>query len=202
MARPDSQASRVADAIADSLHLISQLSAVTSMPRRYVAELIVVRMFSLFEAVVEDSACRLVCGAPYCDGSVPALLRTRPCRGLDQARDAIRTFNRTSPRFVRWNRANEIVSNLEKLFPPSEHFVVTMVGHSGFLDDLRKVRNHIAHGNEGTHRHFQNVVAARYGAKVPGLTPGRMLLSSRFKPLLLEQYCRQTGAILRAAIKA
>ena len=167
------------------------------MSRTYVAELIVIRIFSLFEAIVEDTACRLVCGAKYCDGSSASLLRQRPTQGFEKARNAMRRYGRTNPREkLRWNRAGEISKNLEHFFPSNEHFVATLLGHGQFISDLRKIRNHIAHGNAGTRGKFQEVVSNYYGARVPALTPGRMLLSSRFSPLLVEQFCVNTRAIL------
>jgi hypothetical protein len=197
------QAAKVQVETTAALALVSQLTTIeTRLPRQYVAELIVVRLFSLFEAIVEDSACRMVCGARYCDGTSPNLLRPRPTRSFEQARDAMRKFGRTNQRNeLRWNRANEIVSNLENLFSRNEHFVATLLGHGIFISDLRKVRNHIAHGTKDTYQDFQAVVSNLYGARVPGLTPGKILLSSRFKPILVERFCRQTHTILSAALR-
>lgn len=197
------QASWVQRDTTAALGLVAQLSAVGAhLPRQYIAELIVVRLFSLFEAIVEDCACRMICGVKYCDGSDGNLRRPRPTRGFDQARMAMQQYNRAHPRHVlRWNGAGEIAANLETLYGRNEHFVATLLGHGGFISELRKTRNHIAHGNEGTHQPFQEVVFRYYGAVVPAMTPGRMLLSSRFKPFLVEQFCIRTGAILRAAIR-
>lgn len=186
-----------------ALGLVTQLRHIEKMPRQYVAELIVVRIFSMFEAVVEDSACKLVCGASYCDGSSSGLIRGRPTRGFQRARDAMKDFNRTTRReHLRWSKSGDIAKNLEKLFPATETFVATLQGHGQFISDLRKIRNHIAHGNEGTRVAFQEAVQNYYGARVPGLTPGRMLLSSRFSPILVEQVCVKTRAILKASIRA
>jgi hypothetical protein len=197
------QANKVREETAEALALVNQLTSIaTTLPRQYVAELIVIRLFSLFEAIVEDAACRMTCGVQYCDGTAPVLLRPRPTKGFERARDAMRQYDRNVPRTeLRWNRAREIALNLEKLFGRNEHFVAILLGYGGFISDLRKVRNHIAHGNEGTYKRFQEVVTRHYGAHVPGLTPGRMLLSSRFSPILVEQFCRQTNAILKAALR-
>jgi len=114
----------------------------------------------------------------------------------------MRNFNRPSPHNkLRWNKASEIKKNLKFLFPQNEHFVTVIDVHGQFISDLRKVRNHIAHGNVGTRRKFSEVVKNYYGASVNGMTPGRMLLSNRFSPLLVEEFCRKTQIILLAAIK-
>lgn len=197
------QAALARNACDDALSLITKLRALDEIPRRYVAEMIVVRLFALFEAFVEDSACRLLCGATYCDGTHPALQLSRPTRGFERARDAMRTYARLKPHnMLRWGKAGEIRKNLEYVFPAHEHFVNTLIGHGQFISDLRKVRNHIAHSNAGTRRDFSQVSANYYGAPVNGITPGRMLLSNRFAPILVEQFSLKTRIILRAAVKA
>ena len=197
------QADQIRRTTKTALTLVSRLQSVDSLPRLYVAEMIAVRLYSLFEAIIEDSACRLICGAKYCDGSSPLLQRPRPTRGFERARDAMRTFGRQDPEKFRprWGGAREIRKNLEHLFPTREHFIETIVGHGQFISDLRKVRNHIAHGNAGTRRGFDEVVRNRYGANVNAITPGKMLLSSHFSPLLLKEFCQGTRIILLAAIK-
>ena len=200
------QADQIHRTTTTALTLASRLQSVDGLPRLYVAEMIAVRLYSLFEAIIEDSACRLICGAKYCDGSSPLLWRPRPTRGFERARNAMRTFRRPNPdKFqLRWGKAGEIRKNLEHLFPTREHFIETIVGHGQFISDLRKVRNHIAHGNAGTRRRFDEVVRKYYGANVNAVTPGKMLLSSRFSPqrrILLERFCRTTRIILLAVIK-
>ena len=196
------QADHIVQATKKAMILVRHLTTLGSLPRTYVAEMIVVRLFAHLEAVVEDSACRLVCGAQYCDGSSPALQRACPTRGFERARGAMATFGRTECRPLRWNKASEIRKNLDHLFPANEHFIGTIVGHGQFISDLRKVRNHVAHCTPGTRGKFDEVVRNYYGASVNGMTPGRMLLSSRFSPLLLETFCLKTQIILLSAIKA
>lgn len=197
------QAELIRSTIDRALVLIAVLPSLEGISRLYVAEMIIIRVFSLFEAVVEDSACKLVCGASYCDGMLPALQRERPTRGYERARIAMCTFGRTDARNrLRWSKAGEIGRNLEYLFPQNEHFVDTLRGHGRFISDLRKVRNHIAHGNRGTRIKFNGVVRNYYGADINSMTPGRMLLSSRFTPILVEEFCRTTQVILLTAIRA
>ena len=186
-----------------ALSLLATLPTLKGLSRHYIAELTIVRIFALFESVVEESACRLVCGATYSDGTPPQLLRPRPTRGVFRALDAMRHYNRNNPRvYLRWNKPADIRANLDMLLPPSEHFITTLHGHGKLIADLRKVRNHIAHANQGTRTKFQQVVVNYYGAKVSSLTPGKMLLSPRFTPSLAEQWCKGTRIILREALRA
>ena len=197
------QADRIRHTTETALTLVTRLNSLDSLPRIYLAEMIVVRLFSLLEVIFEDSACRMICGTNYCDGSTPQLLRHRPTRSFKRARVAMLEYERSSNSRIqlRWGRASDIKKNLENLFPADEHFINTITIYGSFISDLRKVRNHIAHGNARTRKRFDEVVRRHYGAKVNSITPGKMMLSSRFTPLLLEQFCKETRIILLEVIK-
>lgn len=203
MAVLEPQKQRIVAETNKAFRLASTLSTIEGLSRQYVAELLVVRLFSLFEEITEEAACKIVCGANYCDGTTPALQRARPTRGLESARKAMSEYGRGADtrNILRWNKAGEIKENLACLVPATEHFISTMNGHGNFISELRKVRNHIAHRNRGTAKKFQHVVRHRYGANVNSMTPGKMLLSSRFRPILIEQYTRSVRIVLLAAIK-
>ncbi len=196
------QLRRTLTATTAALELTDQLDQPVNFPKHYIAELILLRIFAFFESVVEEIACRLVCGASYCDGSKPTLLRNRPTRSNEKALQAMQSYNRSEPRYrLRWNQAKEIADNLETLFPENEHFVATIRNHGQLISDLRKVRNHIAHRNQGTYKKFQEVVLRRYGARIPSMTPGRMLVSHRFSPNLVEEWSRAVQILTKAAIR-
>ena len=96
-----------------ALGLIARLVRGLPIPSHYIAELLLLRSFALFESVMEESACRLVCGASYCDGRMPQLLRHRPTKGIDKARLEMLWFNRDTPRNrLRWTSASDIAANL------------------------------------------------------------------------------------------
>lgn len=202
MATLANYAKAVRDQTDEALALADRLSSIENMPRQYIAELLCIRLFALLEITIEDCACRLVSGAVYCDGASPQLSRPSPTHGAERAREAMRIYGRTKPRNkLRWNKSSEIAENLEMLFPRNEHFVATLLGQGAFISDLRKIRNHIAHRNAGTREKFQQVVSAYYGAAIPSMTPGKLLLSPRFRPMKLETMCRQTRTVLLAAIR-
>ena len=185
-----------------ALAIVGQLAEMKTMPRHYIAELLLLRTFALFESVVEESACGLVCGAAYCDGSLPSLLRPKPTRGFERARKEMQVYNRDKPKFqLRWTKASDIRENLHFLFPHTEHFTTTLASHGTLIANVRKVRNHIVHRNSGTHKKFQEVVLQEYGATVPSIVPGRMLMSSRFSPSLLDQWCRKLQIVAKETLR-
>lgn len=182
--------------------LLRRVRASPGVPNHYFSELLLLRCFAVFESVIEDMSCKLVCGAQYCDGSIPNLRRPQPTRGRERALDAMQRFNRASPRYrLRWTRAADIAANLEELFPDNEHFVDTLRNYGNVISTVRKVRNHIAHRNAGTRVKFQEVVRQQYGANVSSITPGRLLVSPRFSPSLVEKWPLELRAIVRAAAK-
>ncbi len=186
-----------------ALNVSQNINSIETVPRTYVAELLVVRLFSMYEIFVENVSCRMVCGYNYCDGSKPDLLRERPAAGSQRALQAMRNFNRDAPHYLlRWSKPSEIKKNLECLFPSSEHFLNSLSNHGNVISDVRKIRNHIAHGNVGTRRAFNAVVRNYYGADINSMTPGKLLLTPRFEPILVEQFCRTIRIVLLESIKA
>ena len=196
------QVARVNQETSTVLELIDKLSGPFTISRHYIAEILLLKIFILLESCVEESACLLVCGGPYCDGSLPSLLRGRATRGRARAKHEMQNFNRATPRqYLRWTSASQVSENLRLLFPPNEHFVSTLRIHGRLISDMRKVRNHIAHRSLETREKFQHVVLQEYGAKIPTLTPGRLLISSRFSPSLLEKWCSELQLMIRTALK-
>jgi len=182
--------------------ICDQLETIETIPRTLIAELALLRVFSLFEIFVEDCACRLVCGASYCDSSEPTLLRQRPTAGIERAKNEMRRYDRADPHMLlRWNSAVEVRKNLERLFPEDEHFVSSLVAHERLISDIRKIRNHVAHGNRGTRTRFNDVIRNYYGADVNSITPGKMLISQRFNPPLLKTFTAKLRIIMLESIR-
>lgn len=203
MASLNGQKVRIETQVERALSLLNSIPGIRGTSRHYLAEIALIRVYALFESVLEEAACRLVSGADYLDGSSPNLLRPQPTRGFERARRAMRTFGRSSPRIpLRWNKPSEVRDNLSELFPPTEHFVVHFQQHGKTISHIRKTRNHIAHANVGTRLRFQEVVEDLYGAKVPTITPGRLLLSPRFFPTTAERWCKELRIIMKGAIRA
>ena len=63
-----------------------------------IAELIMLRLFSIAESAIEDIACKLVAGASYSNGTHPARLCS--ARSMDGARTAMRTHGRPKRRIT------------------------------------------------------------------------------------------------------
>jgi hypothetical protein len=166
------------------------------------AEMITLQAFYLFETAIEDLAAKIVCGARYGDGVVPVL--THNAASIDAALIAMRTFGRTKPKgILKWNKAREINGNVRYVMPAAENFCSSCRTHSARLNEIRIVRNHIAHGNKGTRTEFARVVERRLGALPQRLPrPGAFVLRE-FAPgvPLLVEFVVTLGVILKDAAK-
>jgi hypothetical protein len=166
------------------------------------SEMIALQAFYFFESAIESIAAKLVCGAYYADGVVPSI--THAATTIDDALVHMRTVGRPRPKgLLKWNRASEITGNVRYVMAGAEHFCVACRNHSARINEIRMVRNHIAHNNSGTRAEYATVVARRLGAgprRVP--RPGAFLLR-QFTPgtTLLVEYVVTLGAIVRDAAK-
>jgi hypothetical protein len=166
------------------------------------AEMIALQAFYFFESAVESIAAKLVCGARYADGVVPTI--THAATTIDDALTNMRTIGRPKPKgILKWNKASEITGNVQFVMSTTEHFCIACRTHSARINEIRMVRNHIAHNNPGTRRDYATVVARRLGAAPLRLPrPGVFVLRefTAGTPLLVE-YVVTLGAIIRDAAK-
>jgi hypothetical protein len=160
-------------------------SASEALEQKALAELLLLRLFYRLEAFIEDVTIRICCGANYADGSAPAKLIT--CKSLTSAITNMKSTGRTKAIDLKWTMEADIKKNVQHVLDSADPFFATIASHSAELDRLRRTRNHIAHGNSDTSRKFRPVVNHHYGAALPNVTPGVLLLSNRFSPDLLEQ---------------
>ena len=155
------------------------------------AELLLLRIFFRLESFIESATIRICCGSRYLDNTRPKLIVT----GQSKA-DAIHKM-RSHGRFkadgtpktidLKWTMCADIEQNANFVINSSDPFFTTMTNHNAEFDRLRRMRNHIAHGNRDTSRKFRPVVEYHYGASLSHITPGILLLSPRFSPNLLSR---------------
>lgn len=128
-----------------------------------IAELIMLRLFSIVESAIEDLACKLAVGASYANGTLPNPLVN--VRSIDGAKSAMKNGGRTRPRNnLRWNRSQSIRESTSAVLSPSEPFIRYAQAHSAILNEMRQVRNHVAHRSSDSRRDYQQAVRTAYGA--------------------------------------
>lgn len=166
------------------------------------AEMIALQAFYFFESAIEAIGAKLVCGARYADGARPAI--THPSASLSDALNNMRTVGRTRHLgLLKWNKAAEITENLRYVLGTTENICVVCRNHGARINEVRIVRNHIAHNNSGTRRKFQTIVQRRLGAVPRRLPrPGAFLLREPAPgTTILTEYIVTLGVIVKDVAK-
>jgi hypothetical protein len=182
------------------LLLIANLTPLEPRYQKMVCEIGMLRLFSLFEGTTETVAIKVVCGAKYVDGSSPVQLVR--CRNSgDAVIHMLRHARRTPLVYLKWTNQRDIRKNIRHVLDPLDNFYTVINNHGPLIDEMRRVRNHIAHRSSGTRREFKPVVVNYYGAYVRSVTPGVLLFSRRWNPPIIEQYIRKARIIIKDLIK-
>lgn len=184
--------------------LIALHANISPLPPAYqklVAEIIVLRLFDLLQNVIKSTAVKIICRARYIDGSAPLLLE--PAGSRQEALSKMVYHNRTSPRnYLSWSKVNDIKKNVKYVISHSDHLLIVLNIHASFIEEVRRVRNRIAHNNSNSRKKYRLVVQSHYGAFVNSVTPGILLLSPRRTPTLMEQYLRKSTILVKEIVKA
>jgi len=193
------------DAFVTQIKRLEDLSAsllpLNPVHRWLVAEILMIRLFMLVENCIEVIAAKLLCGAQYLDATAPH--RIVFPSSLQHALRLMETHSRPKPRLLRWNKAKEIRENLATTLDLSDPLFAAVAAVTMMLNDMRYVRNHIAHNNAGTRNRFQTVVLRHYGARVRAVTPGRLLLTQRPGPApVLNAYLIAAKTFVKAVVHA
>lgn len=181
--------------------VIQALNQVEVRMQKLLAELVMLRLFDEFQDAIAGIAFRLACGTPYADGTVPKLL-TAPAKSASSARTLYETFARPRPKPVKWSKVAFINATTKHVLDPSDAFSAACNNNALVISEMQAVRNRIAHANASSRAAFAIVVQRHYGAKLNHVSPGMLLLSSRFSPTLLEQYVAACRAITKGCARA
>lgn len=169
--------------------------------QKLVAELVMVRAFDEFQAALAGIALRLACGCAYADGAIPMLLAT-PAASTAGAQTLFESYGRARRRGAKWSRTDFINETTRYVLDPGDTFTSICNANAVVISEMQAVRNRIAHSNAGSRARFGSVVRRHYGASLNSVSPGLLLLSPRFSPILLEQYLSACRIIVRGCARA
>lgn len=180
--------------------LCANVSPLSPKYRKAVAEIALLRGFDLLQGIFLSTATKLVCGARYLDGSTANVLL--PARSQAAALTNMSTHGRLRPKNrMQWSKASEIRDNCKLLIHSTEHFLTTLTNHTTLIDEMRNVRNRIAHNNANSRAKYQVVVRRHYGAEQKHISPGMLLLTARFAPRLIDKYLAETKVLVKQMVK-
>jgi hypothetical protein len=165
-----------------------------------VVETALLRSLDFLQGFFLCMATKLVGGAKYLDGTKPAVLAS--ARSQNGAIMNMKTVGRPKPKKdLRWSKVSDIKDNCKFVIPTTEHFLTTLAFHTILIDEMRKIRNRIAHNNPDSRTKYQTVVRRYYGAEQKHISPGMLLLSDRFAPRLIDQYLAQSKVLVKQMVK-
>lgn len=147
----------------------------------FVAEIMMLRIFSILEYTVRETAMRLACGVSYRDGILPTHI-IRHCSSLNDAINSFKSYNRIKPKYnLQFTNASHTNDSIRYVIDNSETFCVKLGTYGAKFEEMRKVRNHIAHRTSSTGNGFKDVIRQRYGANLR-LKPSVFLVSTKRQP--------------------
>jgi hypothetical protein len=151
-----------------------------------IVEISFLHLFISFEHFLEQIFCFYLCGCKTSSGYLPSS-RGIQAEGYDHALDIIR---QEKP-YVDWSRWSEIINIARICFEYGEPFATALGGSLAQLEEMRKIRNRIAHSSQTSERAFQDLIRQKLGYNPKGMTPGRFLLNKGSLPkhkTIIQEY--------------
>lgn len=181
--------------------------------QKLIAETAMLRLFYGLENAVANVSHKLLMNTAYCDTppTRPVFLPgVAPFRRLADAETAVIRSRGPRARYTKWTQLSDVQANLAAFLDPTDHFLAERANLDFVFEDMRKVRNHIAHNTRSTATAFASVVARIYPLQPRGITPGKLLLSQRQafagaptagQPAIIVQYLRWTKVAITKLAK-
>jgi hypothetical protein len=153
------------------------------------------RLFSILEHSISEFAFKFACGALYRNGNSPRVLRL--CNSIQDANSQMLSFGRRNPlAYHRWTKDNLIQKSIQNVLDISDSYFLQIQIHANTINEMRIVRNHIAHKSANTKREYHNLLTSLYGGN-PRITAGAFLTSTtRHTRANIDKYVLATNVIL------
>jgi hypothetical protein len=163
--------------------------------QHFISEMIMLRLFSIFEDGVAELAYKLASGASYTNGNFPTL--SQQAGSMLGARGLFLNFGRSRPvQNLKWTRARFIKESVQHVISITDPIITNAQSHGNIIEEMRKVRNVLAHNSRSAKLDFRTIVRITYGANVK-ITPGAFLSTKRRTPISnLDKYLASTKIVL------
>lgn len=162
----------------------------------FVAEIMMLRIFSVLEYAIRETATRLACCAPYRNGDSPIDI-IYPCSSLSDAINKFKTYNRTKAKsYLQFTNVKQTNDSIKYIIGASEPFRMKLVRYGNQFEEMRKIRNHIAHRTSSTRQDFKDVIRQKYGANLR-INPSAFLISTKRQPQpIIVEYLTDVRVII------
>lgn len=168
---------------------ISKLEAYTlsvvGMEAKYqflIGEVVMLRLFAILENTLAEIASKLCCSADYNSGKKPVI--NVKSKSVVDAEFKMRSYNRSIKkqlRYLKWTSRDEIFNNLKFVMDSKDPFLINLDYHKAIFNEMRHVRNHIAHISSSTKKEYKKVIKSTYGVDL-NMSAGTFLMSTKKRP--------------------
>jgi len=144
--------------------------AISIRQRDSVAEIAYLKAFLAWEAFLEQSFVLYLVGRKPGRGRPPHRYTFPPTQkcALEWVAEG--------RRFAEWTKVEDVSSRAERFFRDGRPFTPVLNGNRSALDEMRTIRNAVAHASSSAQERFEEIARQRIGALPPGLTVGAFLL--------------------------
>lgn len=156
---------------------MTDCASLESKYQYFISEVVMIRLFAILETTIGEIALKLACGAVYKNETAP--LTQVVCSSINDANGKMLTHNRgrSNLRWLKWTNENDIEKSIKHVLVLTDKFFVAVQNHASLIDEMRIVRNHIAHRNSGTARQYYQVLHAIYTGNLK-IAMGAFLIST------------------------
>jgi len=163
--------------------------------QHFIAEMIMLRLFSIFEDSVAEIAYKLASGATYINGRQPNLMSQ--AGSMAGARGLFLSSGRARPvHNLKWTKARYIRESVQHVISNTDPYINSAQRNGNIIEEMRKVRTVLAHNTSSARSGFKSVVRLAYGANI-SITPGAFLSTTRRAPICnLDRYLASTAIII------
>jgi hypothetical protein len=137
-----------------------------------ISELSFLRIYVAWEEFLEESFARFLCGAKTQSGFQPR--RYASPKNLDHAKALVTGLERGG-RFADWSKRETVLDRAQLLFKDGRPYAGPLRAAARELDDMRTIRDRIAHRSALVRANFLKLVERRLGLAYH-FPPGRFLL--------------------------
>lgn len=162
-----------------------------------IMELAFLRIFLAWEDFLEQSFVRYMCGGMTASGFRPQLYVHPP--SLEHAHDILRGQRP----FVEWSNGGDVLQRARLFFKNGYPYDPAIAGALEELDDMRILRNGIAHRSTTAIKAFEDLARKLLGHRPRGLVPGLLLASvhSRSGHTYLRHYSEVVKAVVAQIVQ-
>jgi hypothetical protein len=187
---------RNAKSIFDQLNSYrKECTTLSAKHQKIIAEMIMLRAFSVLESSISEIAFKLASGACYTNKTMP-ILKVR-AKSMSGARTNFLNYGRKKPiQNLKWTQSKSINDSIKYVMDPTSAYIDNVRIYASLLNEMRQVRNALAHSSPTAKAEFRTLVRGIYGTR-SNITAGSFLISiSRGKICKLEQYLLSSNIIL------